>query len=426
MTTGEPQWVFDSKGKCWSKLRYERGQGKFVYTRGDTEVTLRKGAKVMCTNEMPPGPATEGNTPVFPGYNEWAKTQPATTAAADSRHEVEGGGMAAPPALTPSEWRRPRPPSSSDGARGRARCPLCDRWVVAEHIAEHFTRCFDEHSPRPAAAEDAFVAMGGRERTQARSVAVHQRVKQADASQEEVALFDESALGVHVPSSVIALILQPMDMSTLVKLGIVNRGWRKACRTRCRVRCAHEVSQLARLLPARHRQQQIVSDLPNSSYYYLLPEWHRQIVSDYLGRTPAAQCRGVYRLEQQLAQGCWAAEVFVYVKHLNGRFGGWRVRSTAEAQPSTQFGVLGAICVGDLHDMIHQSQGTDVNCILLLSTSTFRPALHSDVPLMFYATPKQRGNVVSVEFNVLMRTRSMVAFEAVRNQRQKEWRQERI
>ena len=191
-----------------------------------------------------------------------------------------------------------------------------------------------------------------------------------------------------------------LDIATLARLGSVSRGWQKVCRARCRVICAHEVSQLAQLLPARHER----------------------VASEYLGRTPTDQCRGVYRLEQQVASGCWAATMTIRIKTLTGKYATWRVSSTAAAG-TARFGVLGDICVGDLVHLIGNVSGAPVDQILLASSNSFRPAVHFDVPLMFYAVPEQRDDDFHISFEMLLRNsvnaldhESMEAFEATRRE----------
>jgi hypothetical protein len=283
-------------------------------------------------------------------------------------------------------------------------CLLCGVQMGADHIAEHFAQCFDEHSP-----VDAAPAVDTDELTQTHSAAVRKEAEQIGALQ--VALFDESALGKPFPSSVILIILQMLDMPTLGRLGCVSRGWQKHCRASCRVRCAHEVGQLVQLLPARHRQ----------------------LGSQYLGRTPAEQCRGVCRLEELEAR--WAApEIQIFVKNLAGKTGSWCIRP-AEAAVHNRFGVLSTICTGDLYHLVHEWDKITLEQMLLMNGATGRAMRHWDVPLLFYARAAYGAGVpretLCVKFDLLLGTsvsrsdpESMAAFEAAGAvpERQQLWR----
>jgi hypothetical protein len=258
-------------------------------------------------------------------------------------------------------------------------CLLCHAHVGAEHIAEHFAQCFDEHCP----VDSAPAADDTSELTQPHSAAVRRETEEADA--REVALFDESLLGGPIPSFVVTRILQALDMPSLGQLGRVTRGWERASRAHCRVRCAYKASKLAGLLPARHVQ----------------------LASDYLGRTHDEQCRCVCQLERQSAHARCAAQVTIYVKSFNGKRIWWRVRCTPAAAVNNApapLGVLGVICLGDLCYLIQDKSGVPAGEQLLVDTSTCRRAVHWDVPLAFCAVPRRSCNEVYIEFDLLLAT----------------------
>lgn len=278
----------------------------------------------------------------------------------------------------------PREPEPEPGT-----CLLCGAQVGVDHIAEHFTKCFDEHCPVDTTTPSVDVA----ELTQTHSVASRKEMEEIDQLQS--ALFDESSLGGElIPSSVILSMLQMLDMPTLMNLGSVNRGWQRVCRASSRVRCAHALSQLVQLLPARHRP----------------------LACDYLGHTSADQCRGTYRLEQQqMGKPRWAGSVDIFVRYGDGcntRMAAWRVTTHSSTSTAvgvvdsswSRFGTLGVVCVGDLHSLIQDKIGIPPDMLFLVDRSRLRPAVHLDVPLICYAEPYLDGDMVCVSFVMLMPT----------------------
>jgi hypothetical protein len=59
-------------GSEWVQVRHNKQQRMFVFTRGDREMVLRKGASVVCTEATPTGAAAH-STYEFPGYVDWKK-----------------------------------------------------------------------------------------------------------------------------------------------------------------------------------------------------------------------------------------------------------------------------------------------------------------------------------------------------------------
>jgi hypothetical protein len=255
-----------------------------------------------------------------------------------------------------------------EGVPPTSACLLCSVKVGTNHLAQHFAECFDEHCPVDVAPgdEDGLV--------QSHSVALCAQSEELDALR--VALFDESTLGEPIPASVVMVILEKLDMATLGRLGCVSRGWQKLCRVSCRVHCAHEVRQLAQLLPDRHMQ----------------------FALEFVGRTAAEQNRRVCQLEQRKWPFTGDA-VTIEVKTLTGKCNVYHICS-AQTGGSTRVGVLGAICAGDLCRLVHNDEGCPVEQILLMDRDNGRAMLHWDVPLIFYTTPDAEGHIC-VEMGLL-------------------------
>jgi hypothetical protein len=90
-----PRWVQDAGGE-WVQVTHDRAQRKFVFTRGDREMVLRKGASIVCTEATPTGAAAH-TTYEFPGYSDWEKMpmELAREAAPRKRPPAAGAGPGA-------------------------------------------------------------------------------------------------------------------------------------------------------------------------------------------------------------------------------------------------------------------------------------------------------------------------------------------